>query len=260
MNVKNACYATLLLANFSFAQLPDGSIAPDFTLTDINGNSQHLYSYLDQGKTVYIDFFATHCPFCWSYHNTHSLSDLYDQHGPGTISNDVMVFAIDLDQNNGTNEFYGISGVTQGDWVAGTNYPQLNPEGAALTAIVNDFDATFYPLIYAICPDRTITQIGKQTSAVLYQHVGTCASLGIPEDSSPEYSLRLLGHKQVQISSPFENSRARFELFDLQGKSIMNGELGQTIDMNSFQSGLYLLNILSEEGKMARFKFVLPND
>lgn len=42
------------------AQLPDGSIAPDFNLQDINGNYHHLYDILDSGKFVVIDFF-------WSY-------------------------------------------------------------------------------------------------------------------------------------------------------------------------------------------------
>ena len=34
------------------SQLPNGIIAPDFTATDLNGNSWHLYDLLDQGKSV----------------------------------------------------------------------------------------------------------------------------------------------------------------------------------------------------------------
>ena len=41
----------LILGSYqSQAQLSDGSIAPDFTATDINGNTYHLYDYLDQEK------------------------------------------------------------------------------------------------------------------------------------------------------------------------------------------------------------------
>ena len=36
-----------MVGTASFAQLPDGSIAPDFTATDINGVEHNLYSYLD---------------------------------------------------------------------------------------------------------------------------------------------------------------------------------------------------------------------
>ncbi|MBK8704908.1 MAG: redoxin domain-containing protein [Saprospiraceae bacterium] len=39
--------------------------APNFTLTDSDGQSHNLYTdYLDQGKTVVIKFFFTTCPPC----------------------------------------------------------------------------------------------------------------------------------------------------------------------------------------------------
>jgi hypothetical protein len=45
--------AILLLGSASVkAQLPNGSVAPDFTATDINGVEHHLYDYLAQGYTV----------------------------------------------------------------------------------------------------------------------------------------------------------------------------------------------------------------
>ena len=52
--------AIIFCAMKSNAQLPgknlsDGSIAPDFTFTDMNGNTQNLYTYLNAGKVVVID-------------------------------------------------------------------------------------------------------------------------------------------------------------------------------------------------------------
>ena len=55
------------------AQLPDGSTAPNWTLTDIDGTTHSLYNYLDSGYVVFIDFSAVWCPPCWSYHNSGAL-------------------------------------------------------------------------------------------------------------------------------------------------------------------------------------------
>jgi hypothetical protein len=48
---------TLFTASYQplTAQLDNGEIAPDWTLTDINGNTHDLYDLLEAGKTVLID-------------------------------------------------------------------------------------------------------------------------------------------------------------------------------------------------------------
>ena len=55
------------------AQIPNGSVAPDFTLTDYYGTSHNLYSYLNSGKTVFLEVFAANCGSCWGYHQTNRL-------------------------------------------------------------------------------------------------------------------------------------------------------------------------------------------
>ena len=79
--MKNIYLSITLIALFStqslYAQLPNGSIAPDFTLVDLNGTSHTLYDYLDAGQTVFLDFSAVWCPPCWSYHISGALEDLY---------------------------------------------------------------------------------------------------------------------------------------------------------------------------------------
>lgn len=75
--------AVMFSVSNSFSSLPpDGSIVPDFTATDINGNEINLYSLLDSGYTVVLDFTATWCMPCWDYHTAHHLKDLWEDHGP----------------------------------------------------------------------------------------------------------------------------------------------------------------------------------
>ena len=46
---------TIITINVS-AQLPDGSLAPDWTMTDLNGTVHHLYEYLDDGYAFLLIF------------------------------------------------------------------------------------------------------------------------------------------------------------------------------------------------------------
>ena len=252
----------LLCSIHSFGQLEDGSIAPDFTLTDIDGNQHNLYSYLEEGKTVYIDFFACHCPTCWNYHSTHSLSNLHDNYGPGSISNDVFVFAIELDPNNGENEFYGISGTTQGNWVEGTNYPQFNPEGNLLTQTMNDFSVDYYPLIYAICPDKKITVIGTKTTAQLYEHVGTCKPILNVIEKVEITSIHFIPvSNSIKISIPKEDFRPNtfLQIYNSSGQILQNVVVenpDSTISISFLESGLYFTNIIVDKEILIQTKII----
>jgi len=156
------------------AQLSVNSIAPDWTLTDIEGNSHTLYDYLDQGKTVVIDFSTTWCSPCWNYHQTHALSDVYNNYGPNG-TDEMMVFWIEGDLATDSADLHGTGNSTQGDWVTGTPYPIID---LTETSIIDDYDIVGWPLIYLICPDRIIkfVDIGAVSSSAanLYIRQGNC--------------------------------------------------------------------------------------
>ena len=150
----------LLSFNNAQAQLPNGSIAPDFTLTDINGTTHTLYNYTDQGYTVFIEFAAIWCPPCWSYHQSHALKDVYVDHGPSGLpgvssstTNDVMVFYIE-GQAGSMDELNGIGSSTMGDWVTGTPYPIICTDPASgfgnSVSIANAYDIPYWPTVYQV--------------------------------------------------------------------------------------------------------------
>ena len=81
------------------AQLVNGSIAPDFTFTDIAGNTQHLYALLDSGFTTYINVSTAWSASSWSYHHTGDLDSLYKHYGPKG-SNVLRVLFIEAEITN----------------------------------------------------------------------------------------------------------------------------------------------------------------
>ncbi|NBC25045.1 MAG: redoxin family protein, partial [Bacteroidetes bacterium] len=73
---------TCLLSPNLNAQLQDGAEAPDWTLTDLDGNTHSLYDELNAGRQVYLVFSATWCAPCWSYHNSGNMETIYEDYGP----------------------------------------------------------------------------------------------------------------------------------------------------------------------------------
>jgi hypothetical protein len=154
------------------AQLADGTPAPNFTATDLNGVSHTLTDYLNAGKTVIIDISATWCPPCWSYHNSHALSDIYNAYGPNG-SNEVMVFYVEGDNATNIADLNGTGTNTQGDWVTGTPYPIINS-----ATIADDYAITYFPTIYRICPDGLVYEIGSLTASAIKTNINTnCGTL-----------------------------------------------------------------------------------
>lgn len=170
-------FAGMALSVSAFAQLAPGSTAPNWTFTDLNGNSWTLYSLTAQGQTVFIDVSATWCAPCWNYHNTHALRDIYDEYGPaGTIvPNQIMVFYIEGDAATTIADLNGTGSNTQGNWVTGTTYPIIDP-GSATTQFNNDYNIGYFPTIYKVCPDNKIYEVGQMNSQGLLNTIGSCPS------------------------------------------------------------------------------------
>lgn len=162
--------AALFLGTTAFAQLADGSTAPDFTSADLDGNSHALYAdYLNNGMPVIMDVSATWCPPCWGYHESHALKDLYNVYGPGG-SNEVGVIFVEGDGSTGLSELQG-TGNTAGDWVTGTPYPILDDAN-----IANLFEISAYPTVFGICPDGTTYEFGAMgVNALISEINNKCA-------------------------------------------------------------------------------------
>jgi hypothetical protein len=144
---------SLIFCTHMSSQMASGTTAPGFNLVDLDGNLHDLYAdYLDQDIDVIIDFSATWCGPCWSYHNGGTLKNFYNAHGPNG-SGDAMVFFIEPDQSTNEACLYGPSGCvggTQGNWVNGTPYPIINTTSTNGPGTGGQWQVSFFPTVYFI--------------------------------------------------------------------------------------------------------------
>ncbi len=145
----------LAMLKLNAQSLPVGSIAPDFTLTDVNNVSHNLYNYTDSGYTVIIDISATWCGPCWSVHNSHVFDSLTAHYGAnGTLDpGKIKVIFVEADTTTNSADLNGTGSNTLGDWVNGALYPIIDLNTNAFAGL---YPHAGYPTFYVVCPNRSI--------------------------------------------------------------------------------------------------------
>ncbi|MCC6463540.1 MAG: T9SS type A sorting domain-containing protein [Saprospiraceae bacterium] len=223
------------------AQLPNGTVAPNFTVVDVNGQSHSLYALLDQGKTVYLDFFATWCVPCWNYHNSGALEGMWEEYGPpGT--NEAYVMAIESDPSTTIPCITGLpscSGGTVGDWTAGTPYPIADAAGVA-----GQYAISYYPTIMMVCPaDRKVYEPGQLPTASLWSYRNqTCPPLVVNTAVNQVENVTCIGSNTGDIDISVSGGSAPFTY------TWSNGQ--HTQDLHNIPAGTYTCTVTNAQGWM----------
>ncbi|PQJ09355.1 hypothetical protein CJD36_019090 [Flavipsychrobacter stenotrophus] len=274
--MKKALVVFLLVVfqtNFSYCQLVDGSTAPDFTFTDLNGNTQSLYAYLNAGKYVAIDISATWCHPCWLYHETGSFDSLYTQHDvPG--DNTWKVLFLEGDGATTLADLQGTGTSTQGDWITGSQYPIMNPTGVALNDFLSNYNNTFFPTLYFICPNKKVYQdtLNKypRGSVSTWEYVASnlCGPVGLDnlKDTNPLTIFPNPANGQTVLYFSLNSSaEVTLSVSNLVGQTIQTTNFGKLsagdqslrCDLSNLSAGIYMFTISDSNNLFVRKKFVV---
>ena len=140
---------TILLLSLSLVSLnaqTSLTTAVDFTVTDVHGNTHNLFTYLDDGKHVIVDFFFTTCGSCIS--SVPTMNTAFTNYGCN--SGEVIFIAIDDGDSDAE--------VLQYENDYGGLLPSVSGIDGGGNAVNSAYGISAYPTVILIAPDRTILE------------------------------------------------------------------------------------------------------
>ena len=227
--------------------IPGGSdIMPDFTGTDLEGNEIHLYSILDAGQYVLINFFLTGDSYSENVMN--DMISAYHLYG----CNQHDIFFMEISGN-------GTSDACQ-TWVEtfGVEYPTISKENGG-QAIVQNIPVALYPTIMLIRPDHTFAQrdIYPPTLEYMIQYMEYEGIQQYECDDSVDEDIA----KKVSVYPNPANDFVKIEgnnldnvqIFNILGQKVEEFEMqGNELNVNTsdYENGVYFVKV---GGKTQRF-------
>ena len=273
---------TLIKLSFIIIAISYGTVAkaqfqtgtfPDFTLNTFGTNDTfHLYSYLDAGKMVVIDFFEYECGPCWAYHSTHTLSTFYDLHGPNG-DNTAMVVQICTFADADSAKLTWNNGQSL-NWLAGVTYPTIILPQNKFYAVFG-FMNTGTPAIPRICPDHIYTKEHPTPSGSasnisanytlaglenwLHNECGVASGIKNPI-SKNDISIYPNPVAQSMTIEGLENINHNFKLINIVGQTVIEiqNNTSNMIDVSKLPEGIYFA-AFEVNGKLISKKILIQH-
>jgi len=218
-------------------------LAPDFTMVSMDNDTFNLYTALDAGKIVVLDFFQTGCPSCQQ--NTPKLDSVWQAYGYNGDS--LWVWGIECS--------FGDSNYVQhiNDFEA--NYGGQFPIFSTFQntdSVLTLYDITWTPQYYLICPDSKIKQPRMEITEV-DSVIQACQQILTSINSLPKEWLPVLyvSDNYLHIRGLMGNSFT-VSIYNLLGKNVFLQHFqsaGQetTIPVLNLRQGVYF--VLLSDGK-----------
>ena len=223
-----------------------GNPAPDFTVTDVHGQTHHLYEYLEAGKVVVLDFFYTTCGPCQFYSPQVNLA--YEKYGCNNV--DVIFIAIDYGDTDAMVEAY--------DQEYEIEFPSISGEEGGGNGVVADYGVFAFPTFYVIdSTKKIIDEIDPPTLQVFdfrFEEHGIqpadCEATGVAEVHSAN-DLRLFPNPVAngRLNLEWPGGEGVIEIFDLQGRLVLREVISQKeanlveVSVEGLEPGVFLVRV-----------------
>jgi hypothetical protein len=240
--------------------------AVDFSFTDTDGVEHNLFTELNAGKTIMLDFFFTSCGPCqyWSS----SINNVYQQFGSGDADVEFWSFT-PYDNNNAVIAY---------DNTYGIEFPSCSIDGGSLDVIDLYTSGTYgpflgYPTYVVICPDRSvtwdvwpITENAPEIASVLESCSAALSTKQIEVNPviSGIYPNPAANRAAITISTPRTNT-VGVEIFDMLGnqaigrieKSMPAGKHVFELPIDELAEGAYLVRTLVNGNLLSTSRLII---
>ena len=223
---------SIFLFHFTYSQ----TFAPDFTMTDTQGNTYHLYNECDQGKTVVLNFFYTTCPSC--QHGVPTLDSIWQSYG--ATGDSVWVWGIEgvIGPTSATNAELDTFRATYG-----ATYPCFSTDFNDDT-ILYIYGIYGTPQYYVVCPDHQMHHIPIDS---IGDYISVCFHItDIRQFQKKHHNLKIRQTGQAVIIDNHYGETGIISIYDLFGKKLYQlnciGKDSYYIEKSFIGKGIKIVN------------------
>lgn len=253
--MKNIIFTLVLLFSVRFYTAQTTlTAAVDFTVTDTGGNTINLFSLLNSGKYVCLDFFFVTCVPC------QVTSPYFKQTCSNYGCNTQDVFFMSVDYSNTNTQ---VLSYEQTYLNGNAGYPEISGIEGGGNSVNSIYGISQYPTFILIAPNHQIIEtdmwpINSAADFTTYfnNHAlnqKSCLVTSINKNILPEDFIFYPNPAKNEVNLTFnEIEKQTITLTDLLGKELMQKETESSsykLNITDINSGIYFLSVKNASGE-----------